>query len=129
MLSVRVVAGLVLTLGFSLGGQALLRLGVTRTVSALGVTPDVLFRRHLLDLLFSPLVIAGGVLSVVGAVCWLYVLAHYELSRALPLLGGMGYLVLFVVGRFWLSEKTSWLQLLGILLLVAGMFLITRRML
>jgi drug/metabolite transporter (DMT)-like permease len=127
MIDLRVGLGLLLTLAFSMGGQALLRLGVTRTLTALGVSANEMFRRHLLDLLLSPLIVGGCMLSAVGVLCWLYVLAHFDLSRALPLLGGMGYLVLFALGSLWLGERTSWLQLLGICLLVTGMILIGQK--
>lgn len=127
VINYRIALGLVLTLCFSMSGQALLRLGVTRAVNTLGVSADVMFRHHLLKLLLSPTVLTGCALSGVGVICWLYVLAHFDLSRALPILGGMGYLVLFGLGRFWLGEKTSGSQLLGIVLLVVAMYLIGRK--
>ncbi len=124
MINLRVVIGLVLTLCFSLAGQAMLRLGVTRRLELTGGGVDELFRRHLLELLVSPHIVAGLALSGVGAVCWLYVLASCELSRALPLLGGLAYLALFVIARFWLGERTTWIQLGGLALLVLGMYLL-----
>lgn len=124
MLSLKVFVGMILTLSLSMAGQALLRLGVTRKVADLGMSVDAAFRQHLLSLVFSPLVIAGCALSGVGVICWMYVLAQYELSRALPILGGLGYLALFGIGRFWLGERTSLLQLGGLVLLLAGMYLL-----
>ncbi|HMA95328.1 MAG TPA: hypothetical protein VKP30_21715 [Polyangiaceae bacterium] len=124
MLSPKVFVGMLLTLSLSMAGQALLRLGVTRKVAVLGVTVDAAFRHHLLSLVFSPLVVAGCALSGVGVICWMYVLAQYELSRALPILGGLGYLALFGIARFWLGERTSLLQLAGLILLLIGMYLL-----
>jgi multidrug transporter EmrE-like cation transporter len=57
-------------------------------------------------------------------VCWLYVLSTYEVSRALPILGGMGYIALFVLGRLVLDESTTVYNLLGILLLICGVALL-----
>lgn len=127
MLSLKVFFGMLLTLSFSMAGQALLRLGVTRRVAAAGMAIDELFRHHLLSLVFSPMVIAGCAVSGVGVICWMYVLAHFELSRALPLLGGLGYLALFAIGRLWLGERTTWVQFAGLLLLLAGMYLINQK--
>lgn len=127
MSSLKILVGMLLTLSFSMAGQAMLRLGVTRRVAAAGVAIDELFRHHLLSLIFSPMVIAGCAVSGVGVICWMYVLAHYELSRALPLLGGLGYLAIFAIGRFWLGERTTWLQFGGLLLLLAGMYLLNQK--
>lgn len=127
MLNLKVLLGMLLTLALSMTGQALLRLGVTRRVAAAGIPVDEVFRHHLLSLVFSPLVVAGCALSGIGVICWMYVLAHFELSRALPLLGGLGYLALFFIGRFWLGERTTWIQLGGLLLLLTGMYFINQK--
>jgi multidrug transporter EmrE-like cation transporter len=127
MSTLKVLTGMLLTLSFSMAGQALLRVGVTRRVAAAGVAIDELFRHHLLSLIFSPLVVAGCALSGVGVICWMYVLAHFELSRALPLLGGLGYLALFAIGRLWLGERTTLSQFGGLLLLLVGMYFINQK--
>jgi multidrug transporter EmrE-like cation transporter len=127
MLNLKVLLGMLLTLSFSMAGQAVLRLGVTRRIAAAGLPIDELFRHHLLSLVFSPLVVLGCALSGVGVVCWMYVLAHFELSRALPLLGGLGYLALFAIGRLWLGERTNWVQFCGLLLLLAGMYFLNQK--
>jgi multidrug transporter EmrE-like cation transporter len=127
MSSLKVFAGMLLTLCFSMAGQAMLRLGVTRRVAAAGIAIDEVFRHHLLSLIFSPMVIAGCAVSGVGVICWMYVLAHFELSRALPILGGLGYLAMFAIGRFWLGERTTWVQFGGLLLLLVGMYFINQK--
>jgi multidrug transporter EmrE-like cation transporter len=119
--------GVVLTLGFSLAGQSLLRVGVTRRLAQSGLAVDELFRRHLLELLFSPHIFGGFALSGIAAIAWIYVLAQYELSRALPLIGGLAYLALFAIGRFWLGERTTWVQLAGLGLLILGMYLVAQK--
>jgi len=125
MTGLKMALGLVLTLLFSLSGQALLRFGVTRQMSTSHLDADSLFRHNLLTLLLSPAVIAGFLASGVGAVCWLYVLAHYELGRALPLLSGLAYLALFGIGRVVLKEQTSWIHLLGIAAVILGAYLLS----
>jgi drug/metabolite transporter (DMT)-like permease len=127
MSSLKIFVGMLLTLSFSMAGQAMLRLGVTRRVASAGIAVDAVFRHHLLSLIFSPMVVAGCAISGIGVICWMYVLAHYELSRALPLLGGLGYLAMFGIGRFWLGERTTWVQFGGLLLLLVGMYFINQK--
>jgi multidrug transporter EmrE-like cation transporter len=126
MPSFKVCAGILLTLCFSMAGQTLLRSGVTRRLAS-GVAIDELFRHHLLSLLVSPRVLAGCAISGIGVICWLYVLAHFELSRALPLLGGAGYLTLFAIDRFGWGERTTWTQFGGLWLLLLGMHFISQK--
>jgi hypothetical protein len=48
MSSPGVLAGMLLTLSFSMAGHALLRMGVIRRVATAGIARDELFRHHLL---------------------------------------------------------------------------------
>lgn len=116
-----------LTLAFSLAGQSLLKKGVMLRLA--GSTPSMgeFLRHHLLGLAFSPLVIAGVALSGCGVIVWIYILSRFELSRALPMLGGLAYIALFFVGRFILREPTSWVNFAGILAIVAGLVLLSQR--
>jgi multidrug transporter EmrE-like cation transporter len=127
MLNLKVLVSMLLTLALSMTGQALLRMGVTRRVASAGIPVDEVFKHHLLSLIFSPMVIGGCALSGVGVICWMYVLGHFELSRALPILGGFGYLALFAIGRLWLGERTTWVQFAGLLLLLAGMYCLSQK--
>lgn len=117
----------VLTLGFSLAGQALLKKGVMLRLA--GATPSMasFLRDHLLGLAMSPHVIAGVALSGIGAVCWAFVLSRFDLSRALPILGGLGYVAMFFIGRLILKEPTSWVNFGGILCIIAGLVLLSLR--
>lgn len=121
----RTVIGLVLTLGLSLSGQVLLKRALAAVLAGRTPTAYEFIVQHLFATLTSPLAIAGLALSALGVMCWLFVLSTLELSRALPLLGGMGYVVLFVVGRLYLKEDTAWYNLAGILLLTLGAYLIS----
>jgi multidrug transporter EmrE-like cation transporter len=113
-----------LTLVFSLGGQVLLKAGVMDVLD--GQRPGLLrfVRSHLWEVLLSGKALLGIVLCGLGLVCWLYVLSVYDLSRALPILGGLGYIVIFFVGRFILHEEVSWLNFGGILAVIVGLYLI-----
>lgn len=113
------------TLSFSIAGQVLLKRGVNLALA--GAKPSALefARSYLLPLLFSPLVIGGVLLSGTGVIGWMFVLSRYELGRALPLLGGLGYVLLFFVGRVFMKESTSWQNFAGILCVVLGLYLLS----
>ncbi len=115
------------TLAFSLSGQALIKVGVTRVVA--GHKPSALefASRYLLPALLSGHVIVGLLASAVGVLFWMYVLSMFELSRAIPILGGIAYVLLFIVGRFVLHEQVSWLHFAGICLIVLGLVLLSQR--
>ena len=113
------------TLAFSLTGQALLKKGVMLELN--GATPSMVefLQHHLLMLALSRYVIAGVVLCGLGVITWVYVLSRFELSRALPIMGGLAYVSLFFIGRFVLREPTSWVNLGGILLIAAGLYFVS----
>ena len=113
------------TLAFSLTGQALLKKGVMLKLA--GATPSMseFLRHHLLGLAFSPHVVGGVLMSGLGVIAWVYVLSRFELSRALPILGGLGYICMFLIGRLVLREPTSWINFGGILCVVAGLYLLS----
>lgn len=125
--TVRSWGGFLLTLAFSLGGQLLLKKGVSLKLLETGLAPAQLFREQLLGLLFSKYILTGGFLCCVGAIFWLYVLANYEIGRALPILGGLGYVVMFLMGRIFLREQTTVIQVAGLGLLMAGIFMLGNR--
>jgi len=114
-----------LTLTFSLSGQALIKTAVTQALKGSRPTLAEFVLHHLPALVLSPTLLGGLVLSGIGLVAWMFVLSQYDLSRALPILGGLGYIILFLVGRFILRERTGWVNFLGILLVTAGLYCLT----
>lgn len=114
----------VLTL--SLSGQALMKKGVTQ----LGIiSMEALMRNPLAiikQMFTSPLIIGGLFLAAVGAFLWLVVLSRTDLSYALPLLGGLAYLIILLVSWLFLGEQLTLYRLLGIVLIGGGVFLLIR---
>jgi multidrug transporter EmrE-like cation transporter len=122
---VRAGASFLVTLALSLAGQSVLRHGVVQKLAETGLSASELFRQRLFSLLFSPLVLLGFSLCGLAAVVWLYVLAQYEIGRALPILGGLGYIAIFVVGKLILREQTGWLHFAGVLCVIVGIALLS----
>ena len=115
----------ILTLALSLSGQVFLKKGVMLELA--GKTPSMpdFLRYHLFSLCLSRHALAGVLLCGLGVICWLYVLSRFEIARALPILGGFSYVALFFIGRFVLREPMSWVNLGGILLIIAGLYLVS----
>ncbi|WNG35498.1 hypothetical protein F0U60_18870 [Archangium minus] len=115
----------ILTLALSLSGQVMLKKGVMLELA--GKTPSMpdFLRYHLFSLCFSRHALAGVLLCGLGVICWLYVLSRFEIARALPILGGLSYVLLFFIGRFVLREPMSWVNLGGILLIITGLYLVS----
>lgn len=71
----------------------------------------------------NPFVFFGFVLIFGGSIFWLAVIADWNLSLAYPLLS-LNYL--FVVGAsyFYFHERISWVEVLGVLVIIGGVTLV-----
>lgn len=67
-------------------------------------------------------IVLGFVLYGLGAIVWLSVLSHWEVSKAYPLVGS-GFVLALMIGAA-LGEQVSILRICGALLICAGIFLV-----
>lgn len=105
------------------GGQLLLKQGMSADRDAVDRVSEVLPR--LLKAALDPLVIAGFVLYGISAALWLIVLTRAELSWAYPLLS-MGYVLVMILSRILFHEAVTTTRFVGALVIVAGVWLISR---
>lgn len=56
---------------------------------------------------------------------WLYVLSKMELSKAYPMVS-LGYIFTLIIGYLLLNESINLYKIIGILLIISGVFFITR---
>ena len=68
--------------------------------------------------------ITGMSLYVFSLALWLVVLKNIEVSQAYPL-SAMGFLITAVIGYFFLNEDLNILRIVGLLLIVVGIFIIS----
>ncbi|HET9495590.1 MAG TPA: EamA family transporter [Chloroflexia bacterium] len=104
-------------------GELLLKTGMNRhgelNVSLSTLVPTAV------KLFTSPWVVGGFVFVFSGALFWLAVLSRWNLSVAYPMLS-ISYIIGIAASVFILKEKVGPLQLLGVLVIIVGVFLVSR---
>jgi multidrug transporter EmrE-like cation transporter len=73
----------------------------------------------------NPFVLLGIFAYVVSVGVWLLVLSRVEVSFAYPLLS-VGYIVNAIAGYYLFQEHLSVSRITGILIIIAGVYLVTR---
>ncbi len=103
--------------------QLLLKLGMTRLGSF------SLSWQHLPSLIgqvsCNPYIILGMVCYVASVGSWLIVLSRADVSYAYPM-ASLGYILTAFAGYYWLHETLSPARILGIIVIMMGVYLITR---
>lgn len=74
--------------------------------------------------LTQPYVFAGFALYGLGAVIWLSVLSHWDVSKAYPLVG-LGFALSVLIG-FLIGEQVSPQRAAGVALICAGVWVVAR---
>lgn len=105
------------------GGQLLLKHGMSADRDAVDRMDEVLPR--LAKAAINPVVIAGFLLYALSAALWLIVLTRAELSWAYPMLS-LGYVLVVLLSRVLFHEAVTPPRLVGTLVIVAGVWLISR---
>jgi len=109
---------------FGAVGQVLLKTGMSQIgpIGSLGK----LIRFGTLSSMFTNVYVIGGLLLYAAAgVLWLGALSNLNISFAYPLLS-LAYVVAAVLGLVFLKEDITLLRWGGIVLVVAGCFLVVR---
>jgi len=104
----------------------------------LGATAQILFKVGVLQLgnirfdwqgivrlALNPAILVGLVAFAASFFLWLKVLAAVPLSYAYPMVS-LGYVFIFVVSWLFLGESLPALRILGLALIVCGIFFIAR---
>jgi drug/metabolite transporter (DMT)-like permease len=103
-------------------GQTALKLGVSQP----GVAATATSVFAIIGLIFkSPLVLLGLFCYGLGALAWIAVLSRLDLSVAYPFLA-LNFVLVTLVSRLFLGETVPPLRWLGILVIIAGIFLVAR---
>ena len=104
-------------------GQTLLKVGLNDIggVSLFDGNP----LGSLLGLFHTPWIIVGFACYGIAAILWLDVLSKLDFSLAFPLVS-LTYVFSLVIGRFVFDETVGLSRIVGVLLILAGLFFIIR---
>ena len=78
----------------------------------------------ILRLTVSPALVGGVVLLIAWMLLRMALLSTSPMTIALPMTAGAGYLLTAGIGRFWFAEKVPVTYGYGLILIVAGVFLV-----
>jgi drug/metabolite transporter (DMT)-like permease len=73
----------------------------------------------------TPWVIVGFVFYGLSAILWLDVLSKLDFSLAFPMVG-LTYVFTLLIGRFFFGETIGWERVLGVALIISGLFFLIR---
>lgn len=112
-------------LGVSL--NALAQLFLKAGTNKLGVIflADANIVENLFRIVFQPYIFAGLASYVISVGIWIVALSKVPVSIAYPMLS-MGYIIVLLLGYFWLNEPLSLNKAFGIFVIIVGIFLISR---
>jgi drug/metabolite transporter (DMT)-like permease len=106
---------------FSSLAQMLFKIGVS-SVGA-GAAREASPEGRLIDMLGSPGVLGGLALYGLGTLLWLGVLSRVQLSQAYPFVG-LSFVLTAALGYLVFRDDMGALRMIGISLIVAGVFLV-----
>jgi multidrug transporter EmrE-like cation transporter len=78
----------------------------------------------ILYLLEEKFILLGIFLYIFATLIWLVVLSQEEISFAYPLVA-IGYIIVAILGKIFFDENLSLFRIIGILLIVFGVYFIT----
>lgn len=78
-----------------------------------------------LKLFQTPWVIVGFICYGVSSILWLDVLSKLDFSLAFPMVG-LTYVFTLLIGRFFFGEAVGWERVLGVGLILCGVFFLIR---
>lgn len=120
---IKTIGLILITVSLSVFAQVMLKAGVNSLGKISFVGPNFLVTFK--SLLINPLVALGFVTYALSALFWLLILTRVELSFAYPMMG-LSFVLLTFVSVFFLGEQVSLIRWAGVLVIVLGVYLISR---
>jgi drug/metabolite transporter (DMT)-like permease len=112
---------LMIAMSLTVTGELLLKRGMDNH-GVLNVSLSTLIPTGV-KLFTSPLILGGFVFVFGGALFWLSVLSRWPLSLAYPLLS-ISYIIGIILSVLILKERVTWVQVVGVLIIVVGVSLV-----
>ena len=115
---------LLISVIFNVTANILLKTVVTKTGGISADTTQLL--SNLLKVAFNPYLILGLTLYGFSFLIWLRVLTFNDLSRSYPIFATIVFLLTTIGSAIFLNENVSLLRVLGICIMLFGIFLVAR---
>ena len=117
---IRALSIILVSVAFAVLGQLFLKSGMTK-IGALNVSD--IFSPRIFSVITNSSIIIGLLLYMLASGLWIVALSQEEVSVVYPLIA-LGYVVTAVLAKFVFAENLSLFRMAGILLIVAGAYLI-----
>lgn len=102
--------------------QTMMKLG-TRQVGAFG---DIPVLEYLFRLVFSPLILLAIASYGLGVIFYMFMLSRLDLSFLYPVMTALGLIIAAFVSATFFREQISLARLGGIVVMIIGVFLVSR---
>lgn len=113
---------LIVSLVFNAGGNISLKAGM----KSMPINGSILQLSTILILLQHPLILLGLALFTVSFVGYSLVLSGMSLSLAYPIMTGGGFVIVVLASLILFAEEASLLRILGIMFIIAGIWIASR---
>jgi multidrug transporter EmrE-like cation transporter len=112
-----------LTILFTVFGQMIIKW----QVSGAGDFPPELGDKvmFIFRLLLNPWVIASFAAAFIASLTWMAAMTQFELSFAYPFMS-LAFVVVMILSIMFLGEQLTWTKIAGTLIIIFGLFVITR---
>jgi drug/metabolite transporter (DMT)-like permease len=111
-----------LTIAFTIYGQMVLKWQMTGKTLPEGLLPKVLF---LAQQYLNPWILSGLVAAFLASMCWIAVTTRFELSFAYPFTS-LSFVIAMFLAVLFFKESINLYKVSGTLVILIGLFLITR---
>jgi len=105
-------------------GNLLLKWGMNQCGSITDTNLGVV--QYYLGVLSKPQVLVGAVIYIISALLWLAVLGMMDISAAYPIFVSGAFLIVTVAAILLFQEHVNLVRILGILVVLLGIFLVSQ---
>lgn len=112
-----------LTIAFTVYGQLIIKWQVNEA----GVFPEPLGEKaiFIVKLLLNPWVISSFAAAFIASLFWMAAMTQFELSFAYPFMS-TSFVIVMILSFLFMGEKFSWYKVAGTLVIILGLFIVTR---
>jgi drug/metabolite transporter (DMT)-like permease len=109
------------TLVFTVYGQLILKWRISKLSFQM---PDSVFDKilSLIRLIFDPFIFSGFISAFIASLFWMAALTKVEITKGYPFMS-LAPVIVFLIGVGFLGETFTWGKIIGLLLVVIGVYI------